>query len=184
MDFLQALLILVFVVLIVWWALRRSASESAKEAPKGHEGEAHAEPLHSEIIADVEPVSASPVVVTEPEPAPEPEPEPEPVVVTERAAELIPVAAPEVEVKPDDLIIIEGIGPRISGVLKNNGVKTFAQLAAMQPAEIKAILNAVDERLGRIADPSSWPEQAALAARGDLEGLQKLQDSLKGGRIA
>jgi hypothetical protein len=31
-------------------------------------------------------------------------------------------------------------------------------------------------------EPAGWVEQAALAAKGDAEGLQKLQDSLKGGR--
>jgi hypothetical protein len=31
-------------------------------------------------------------------------------------------------------------------------------------------------------DPAGWIEQADLAAKGDTEGLKKLQDSLKGGR--
>jgi DNA-directed RNA polymerase subunit beta' len=38
--------------------------------------------------------------------------------------------------------------------------------------------------ISRISDPSSWPQQAGLAAAGDWEGLEKLQDSLKGGRRA
>jgi hypothetical protein len=31
-------------------------------------------------------------------------------------------------------------------------------------------------------DPESWPEQAALAAKGDWDALKKLQDELDGGK--
>lgn len=31
-------------------------------------------------------------------------------------------------------------------------------------------------------DPAGWIEQAKLAAKGDMKGLKKLQDELKGGR--
>jgi len=33
-------------------------------------------------------------------------------------------------------------------------------------------------------DSAGWVAQAKLAAAGDVEGLQKLQDELKGGRFA
>jgi hypothetical protein len=36
--------------------------------------------------------------------------------------------------------------------------------------------------ISQIADPSTWPEQAKLAAAGDWEGLETLQDQLEGGR--
>lgn len=80
----------------------------------------------------------------------------------------------------DNLEIIEGIGPKIASVLKQAGVKTFAQLAQMDPAQITPILLAAGLRL---ADPRSWPEQARLAAAGDLEKLKDLQSHLKAGRI-
>ncbi len=86
-----------------------------------------------------------------------------------------PAAAPVV----DDLVIIEGIGPKIASVLNEAGVTSFAQLAAMDPAKISEILLAANLRL---ADPHSWPEQARRAANGDTAGLQALQDRLKGGR--
>jgi hypothetical protein len=31
-------------------------------------------------------------------------------------------------------------------------------------------------------DASTWPQQAKLAAKGDWDGLEKLQDELSGGR--
>jgi predicted flap endonuclease-1-like 5' DNA nuclease len=84
-----------------------------------------------------------------------------------------------IQINPDDLAIIEGIGPRIAEVLNSAGITTFAQLAQTSPARLEEILKAANLRL---ADPTSWPEQAQLAASGDMQGLQALQDRLKGGR--
>jgi len=86
-------------------------------------------------------------------------------------------AAPE-QAAPDDLTRIEGIGPKIAAVLQAAGVRTFAELAALSVDQIKAIL----EGRVRIARPDTWPEQAALAAAGDWDGLTALQNALKGGR--
>jgi hypothetical protein len=36
----------------------------------------------------------------------------------------------------------------------------------------------------RLADPTTWPEQAGIAAKGDWEALEQLQAMLKGGRRA
>ncbi len=81
---------------------------------------------------------------------------------------------------PDDLRRIEGIGPKISRLFQDAGIRTFAQLAASDVAMLRVILD--DAGIGRIADPTTWPEQAALAAAGDWDALMALQDSLKGGR--
>lgn len=83
-------------------------------------------------------------------------------------------------VSPDDLEIIEGIGPKISVVLKQAGISNFAQLAKEEPAHLKQILEMAGLRL---ADPTSWPDQAKLATAGDQEGLKALQEQLKGGRV-
>jgi predicted flap endonuclease-1-like 5' DNA nuclease len=81
--------------------------------------------------------------------------------------------------KPDDLRKIEGIGPKFQATLQAAGIQTYAQLAAMKPAELKQILVDASIRLG---DPTTWPEQAALAAAGDWDQLKALQSTLKGGR--
>jgi len=94
-----------------------------------------------------------------------------PEVVT-RAAE---VAPPE----PDDLEIIEGIGPKIASLLKAAGITTFAQLADVDLERVQEILRAAHLRL---ADPTTWAEQARLAASGDWSALETLQNTLKGGR--
>jgi predicted flap endonuclease-1-like 5' DNA nuclease len=90
--------------------------------------------------------------------------------------------APEVPASPpDDLVVIEGIGPKISSVLQANGITTFAQLATTEPSQLQEIL--LKEGL-RLADPTTWPAQARLAASGDWDGLSILQARLKGGRQA
>lgn len=87
----------------------------------------------------------------------------------------------EPEEREDDLTLIEGIGPKINSILKMSGIKTFQKLSETKPEDIRAMLNQAGIRLG---NPSTWPEQANLAAQGKLDDLKALQDSLKGGRIA
>jgi formate hydrogenlyase subunit 6/NADH:ubiquinone oxidoreductase subunit I len=108
----------------------------------------------------------------------------------EAAAKAEKEAAPATEAKapapakPDDLTRIEGIGPKISGVLQKAGIKTFAQLAETKPDGIKDILGKADPNLLRLADPTTWPKQARLAAADKWDALEKLQDRLKGGKEA
>lgn len=102
--------------------------------------------------------------------------------VAARAVEAVPVAVEPADVVPDDLKKIEGIGPKISRVLGAADVLTFAKLATLGADEIREILVAEDPRLGRISDPTTWPEQAGLAAAGKWDDLASLQDALKGGR--
>ncbi|MBN1658906.1 MAG: hypothetical protein JXA93_10915 [Anaerolineae bacterium] len=103
------------------------------------------------------------------------------------AVEVQPVQSPPVveskgSAGPDDLRVIEGIGPRIASVLRAGGIHTFRDLADAKVAHIEEILAAADPRLLRLCKPDTWPEQAALAAAGDWTGLEALTDQLKGGR--
>ncbi len=91
-----------------------------------------------------------------------------------------PPAKPAAPPQPDDLKVIEGIGPKIASLLADAGITTFAQLAAADVGRLKQILT--DAGLEHLADPTTWPEQARLASAGDWAALEKLQDELKGGR--
>lgn len=91
-----------------------------------------------------------------------------------------PTAAPEQPHAPDDLIRIEGIGPKISTIVAAAGITTFAELAATNTDRLVAILR--DANI-HTANPSTWPEQAQLAAQGDWAGLKELQDKIKNGRV-
>lgn len=88
--------------------------------------------------------------------------------------------APVIKTKADDLIIIEGIGPKIAQVLVTNGITTFAQLAKTEPAAIQDMLKKASGRFG-LAKPETWAQQAELAAAGNWDALKKLQDELHGG---
>ncbi len=83
-------------------------------------------------------------------------------------------------VKPDDLKRIEGIGPKISAILQKAGITSFAMLADTPPDRLREILDEAGIR--RISDPTTWPEQAVLAAAGRWDELKALQGHLTGGR--
>lgn len=81
---------------------------------------------------------------------------------------------------PENLEIIEGIGPSIARLLRSNGVDTFAKLAAATLPTLQAILDKGGTRF-RIANPQTWAEQAALAAANRWVDLRRLQDELDAG---
>ncbi len=106
------------------------------------------------------------------------------------AATTVPAAPPKMvpapasttgEPKPKELQKVEGIGPKISNLLVENGIPDLHALAQADPAQIKEILMGAGRRYAA-ADPTTWPEQAALGAKGDWDGLKQLQEELKGGR--
>ncbi len=80
----------------------------------------------------------------------------------------------------NDLTVVEGIGPKINELFNNAGIKTFAQLAAATVPQMRKILDDGGSRF-RIANPSTWAQQGALAAANKWTELKKLQDELSGG---
>ena len=101
-------------------------------------------------------------------------------------AEAAPVKIKKTKKKPaeskgDKLTLIEGIGPKIEGLLKDDGIMTFADLAAAKVATLNKILKSAGPRFS-IHKPNSWPKQAKLARDGKMDALKKLQDKLDGGR--
>ncbi len=87
--------------------------------------------------------------------------------------------AAEAHAGPDKLTTLEGVGPKVETVLHGLGITTFAQLAVADPVKLKEALSAAGYKY---MEPAGWIEQAQFAARGDKEGLAKLQGELKGGR--
>jgi predicted flap endonuclease-1-like 5' DNA nuclease len=81
----------------------------------------------------------------------------------------------------DDLIKIEGIGPKVAQVLAEAGITTFQQLADTPVERLREILSAAGSRY-RLTDPATWPQQASLAAAGDWPAFTTLTAQLKAGR--
>jgi large subunit ribosomal protein L27 len=84
--------------------------------------------------------------------------------------------------KYDDLKLVEGIGPKIAEIFNEAGITTWEELGNAAVDKLKEILEGAGSRY-KMHDPTSWPQQAKLAAEGKFEELEELQDNLKGGRI-
>jgi predicted flap endonuclease-1-like 5' DNA nuclease len=98
----------------------------------------------------------------------------------EKTATAKKVTAPKV-VKADDLKLIEGVGPKIAEILVKNNINTFKTLATTNPSDLKKILENAGSKFV-MHDPSTWPQQAKLADKGDMKALKKLQDELIAGK--
>ena len=83
--------------------------------------------------------------------------------------------------KQDDLKAIEGIGPKIEGLLHDAGISTWLALSEASVDRLNSILEAAGKRY-QLADPGTWPRQAGMAAAGEWDALDAYQDELKGGR--
>jgi len=105
---------------------------------------------------------------------------PTPTPVTPSVPPVSPAGQPSKPLK-DDLTKIEGIGPKINQLLNDAGIYTFLDLEAAHFDTLKQILHNAGERF-RMHDPTTWPRQSGLAAKGLWEELKTLQDHLKGGR--
>lgn len=75
----------------------------------------------------------------------------------------------------DDLTLLEGIGPIYASRLRDNGITTFAELAASDEGRLAEI---IDAPAWRRIDYADWITQARLAAEGDRTGLKAVQDQL------
>ncbi len=107
---------------------------------------------------------------------------------TKKAVTTKPVAKKETletatESTTDDLKKIEGIGPKAEEALQAAGIDSYEKMAASTPEALKEILDAADGQFNA-QDPTSWPEQAGLAAKGNWDELKTLQDHLIAGREA
>ncbi len=81
----------------------------------------------------------------------------------------------------DNLLKIEGIGPKVIKVLKRAGITTFDELAHAKSVDLQKSLDAAGLHM---MDSEGWIDQARLAAKADWQGLEKMQAELKGGRKA
>ncbi|MEL7421738.1 MAG: 50S ribosomal protein L27 [Bacteroidota bacterium] len=84
-------------------------------------------------------------------------------------------------IKQDDLKMVEGVGPKIEGLLHAGGIMTWEDLANAPTEKVQQILDEAGPRY-RMHQPTTWAKQARLAADGKWEELVAYQDHLDGGR--
>jgi predicted flap endonuclease-1-like 5' DNA nuclease len=82
-----------------------------------------------------------------------------------------PAAAPDLSIG-DVLTRIWGIGTSAAAQLRAAGFVTFSQLATLDEAQLVELLGSQWMKM------ETWPEQARLAAAGDWQALDALQNEL------
>ncbi|MFK8164578.1 MAG: 50S ribosomal protein L27 [Lewinella sp.] len=136
--------------------------------------------------------AAAPKAKSIPAPAPAPAPEVEaapvqavadiPAEKPAKKAKAVKIELPSgKKIKQDDLKVVEGIGPKIAGLLNDIGITTWRELADAPEEKVQQMLDDAGPRY-RIHSPSTWAKQAALAADAKWAELEKLQDELDGGK--
>ncbi len=85
-------------------------------------------------------------------------------------------------VKQDDLKIVEGIGPKISDMFSDAGIKTWKALSDTAVADCQKVLDGGGNRY-KVHDPASWPMQAKMAYEGKWAELAKWQDEHNHGKL-
>lgn len=85
----------------------------------------------------------------------------------------------DTDVRPDDLLRIKGVGPKLARILMDMGITHYSQIADWSVSDIAA----VDQRLGVFAgriERDNWIEQARLLDAGDLDGFKEKFGNLVG----
>lgn len=108
--------------------------------------------------------------------------QPKATSATKEVVDLAAAKAAGISIKNiDDLTVIEGIGPKINALFKDNGLKSFADVGNATVSQMRTILDKGGARY-RMANPSTWAEQAKLAANNKWAELKQLQNELSGGK--
>ena len=85
-------------------------------------------------------------------------------------------------VKQDDLKVVEGIGPKISGMFIDAGIKTWKALSDTPVSKCQEVLDGGGDRY-KVHDPASWPMQAKMCYEGKWKELAKWQDEHDHGKL-
>lgn len=154
-----------------------------KAAPKKEETPVvEATPEVEAPVAEEPVVEAAPVVEEAPAPVEEPAPETRAIADKPKKAKVEKITLPSgKKIKKDDLKMVEGVGPKIEGLLQAGGITTWEELANAPTESVQAILDEAGPRY-RMHQPTTWAKQARLAADGKWEELEAYQDRLEGGR--
>jgi len=84
-------------------------------------------------------------------------------------------------IQKDDLKKIQGIESKVESLLNLGGVFSYSDLAYTKYSKLKSVLLEAGNNFQAI-DPSTWAEQAELAAAGKWKTLEKLQKELNRGK--
>jgi predicted flap endonuclease-1-like 5' DNA nuclease len=144
----------------------------------GHDEEVPAPETAAEVaLGDAIPVGDAAVAERSTPEVTEAPPEPIAAAISAPPVEAAEVLAPP-EKQPDNLTLIEGIGPKTAAALAEAGITSFAQIATMKPDELIQAARAHGARVGK-AD--TWPEQAHRIISGNLTDVEDYQARIRSG---
>ncbi|WAT17774.1 helix-hairpin-helix domain-containing protein [Aurantiacibacter sp. MUD11] len=165
-NWLLVVAALVIGLLVAWWIFvvsRRTTverEEQVEDAPaKRNQALIDAPPVAAKSPANADEVATAPLGTDAEAGSGTP---------MREALDKVPAAAPA---GGDDLTRIKGVGPKLVTLLHENGVTSFAQIAAWDDAEIDRI----DAKLGRFQGRirrDNWMEQAKLLSGGDISAYE------------
>ena len=143
-------------LVIAWWifSANRKTRVEIEDKPDATGGA-----KRNQALIDAPPVAVKEEAVPAPQASAEPEPAP------------VPTPPPVVAASSDDLTRIKGVGPKLVALLAQQGVTSFAQIAAWSDADIDRIDATLGRFEGRIRR-DDWVAQAQLLAADDLAGYE------------
>ena len=166
-DATWEILIMLLVAFILGWLFHHFlCCKSKKHVERDNRANTTAQGLTSAATA---PVSVAPAAKVVEKTAPT------------AAVKAKPVAAATSTSEKDDLKKVEGIGPKIEGLLNAAGVTTWRALATTEVDFIQDVLDKAGPRY-RMHNPKTWPIQSQLIEDGKWDELKEYQDFLTAGR--
>lgn len=85
------------------------------------------------------------------------------------------------KVKKDDLKVVEGIGPKIEGLLNEANINTWAELAKSDQSVVQEVLDNAGPRY-KMHNPATWAKQAQLLVDEKWAEFEAYTDRLDGGK--
>lgn len=174
LPFILLAIALLVVIWVIFRASRKTKVIGQQEGDVLDEGVGPA--ARNQALIDAVPAvsneSGVPLETAEPkeaQPASSPEPKPEKAAPTSKASAPVAPIDP-VDSASDDLKRIKGVGPKLVSMLNEQGITTFAQIAAWSDADVERVDASLGRFQGRIAR-DKWVEQAKLLAAGDESGF-------------
>ena len=81
---------------------------------------------------------------------------------------------------PDNLVVIEGIGPKINAALISDGITRFVDIRDADEQRLRAAIKKAG--ISFAPSVSTWAEQAGYLVNADMDGFRRFVDHLSAGR--
>lgn len=161
-------------------AVKTGANQQASPQADNNEAKPQEAKPQETKPQEAKPQETGPKTAAKPQPQPQVKPQ-----AQETAQQPVQTVMPfneTTDVEPQDLTLVDGIGPKTQQMFAQHNIVSFAQLAATPVSELERILQEAGGRFA-LSYPHTWPEQAKLAGEENWQALGEFKKRLKGGRL-